>query len=251
MTLAQLRYFCTAARYHSITQASKALFVTQPTISIAIRDLEKELSLTLFSQSGNRLSLTEEGEIFYNKASAILSECDELLSEYASPNRTKPVIRLGIPPMLSTLFFPDMEVPNIDKFHTLQLTSQPLHLGVCEGHPLAKEDAILLDKVDGRSIILYNQDSVQNQILQARFSALNIHPRIIMRSSQIPTILGFMRDGSCGCFFYKDMIPLFPEVIGVPLVPEIRTRVGLVWRRGRYISNSMQTFLDFCREYYK
>ena len=180
MTLNQLRYFCTAARYHSITQASKALFVTQPTISIAIRDLEKELSLTLFSHSGNRLSLTEEGEIFYNKASAILSECDELLSEYASPNRTKPVIRLGIPPMLSTLFFPDMikafhkehpeiwlelqeygsvracdmvqndvldiglvnmEVPNIDKFHTLQLTSQPLHLGVCEGHPLAKEDA--------------------------------------------------------------------------------------------------------------
>ena len=65
MTLAQLRYFCTAARYHSITQASKALFVTQPTISIAIRDLEKEFSITLFNHSGNKISLTEEGEIFY------------------------------------------------------------------------------------------------------------------------------------------------------------------------------------------
>ncbi len=290
MTLAQLRYFCTAARYHSITQASKALFVTQPTISIAIRDLEKELSVTLFAHSGNRLSLTEEGEIFYDKASVILSECDDLLSEYASPDRAKPVVRLGIPPMLSTLFFPDlvkafhkehpeiwlelleygsvracelvqndvldiglinMEIPNIDKFHSLQLTSQPLHFAVCRDHPLAGEDAILLDKIDGRSIILYNQDSVQNQILQARFSALNIHPRIIMRSSQIPTILGFMRDGSCGCFLYRDVISCFPEIIGVPLVPEIRTRAGLIWRRGRYISSGMQTFLDFCKEYYK
>ena len=42
MTLAQLRYFCTAAQYHSITKAAEALFVTQPTISIAVRDLEKE-----------------------------------------------------------------------------------------------------------------------------------------------------------------------------------------------------------------
>jgi DNA-binding transcriptional LysR family regulator len=108
-----------------------------------------------------------------------------------------------------------------------------------------------LEELDGRPIILYNQDSVQNQILQARFSALDIHPRIIMRSSQIPTILRFLREGRCGSFFYKDMISLFPEIIGIPLSPEIMTRAGIIWRRGRYISNSMQIFLDFCRDYYK
>ena len=78
MTLAQLRYFCTAARYHSITQAAKSLYVTQPTISIAIRELEKEFSLTLFNHSGSHLSLTEEGEVFYNKVSAILADCEDL-----------------------------------------------------------------------------------------------------------------------------------------------------------------------------
>ena len=290
MTLAQLRYFCTAARYHSITQASKALFVTQPTISIAIRDLEKEFSITLFNHSGNKISLTEEGEIFFFFFSAILSDCDELLSDYSSPKRAKAIIRLGIPPMLSTLFFPElvdafhdkhpdiwlelqefgsvracdlvqndvldiglvnMEIPNIDKFQTMQLTSQPLYFSVCKGHPLEHKAELHLEELDGRPIILYNQDSVQNQILQARFSALDIHPRIIMRSSQIPTILRFLREGRCGSFFYKDMISLFPEIIGIPLSPEIMTRAGIIWRRGRYISNSMQIFLDFCRDYYK
>ena len=72
MTLNQLRYFCTAAQYHSITQAAKSLFVTQPTISIAIRELEKEFSISLFHTTKNRLELTADGEYFYQKAYHIL-----------------------------------------------------------------------------------------------------------------------------------------------------------------------------------
>ena len=40
MTLNQLRYFCMASRCHSITKAAEELYVTQPTVSVAIRDLE-------------------------------------------------------------------------------------------------------------------------------------------------------------------------------------------------------------------
>lgn len=42
MTLNQLRYFCMASRCHSITKAAEELYVTQPTVSVAIRDLEIE-----------------------------------------------------------------------------------------------------------------------------------------------------------------------------------------------------------------
>ena len=283
MTLAQLRYFCTAAQYHSITKAAEALFVTQPTISIAVRDLEKEFSLTLFSHANNHLVLTSEGEEFYRKAHAILASCEEMQAEYSSLERHRVQVRIGIPPMLSTVFFPElldafhakhpdiwlelqefgsiracdlvqddvldialinMEIPNVDKFHTRQLASEPLYYCVCSGHHYEHEPEIRIEMLDGESLILYNQDSVQNRILQAQFSALDIHPHVIMRSSQIPTILKFMRQGRCGCFLYKDMIPLFPEIIGIPLKPEIRTKAGLVWRRGRYLNSGMQKFLD-------
>ena len=73
MTLNQLRYFCTASRCHSITKAAEELYVTQPTISMAIRDLEIEFGISLFSRKGNQLSLTQEGDpstkkllIFFN-----------------------------------------------------------------------------------------------------------------------------------------------------------------------------------------
>lgn len=44
MKITQLEYFCATCRHHSITQAARELYVTQPAISSAIRELEKEFS---------------------------------------------------------------------------------------------------------------------------------------------------------------------------------------------------------------
>ena len=77
MTLTQLEYFCTVCRYHSITRAADALYVSQPTISTSIRDLEKEFHLKLFNHGKNRISLTKDGEAFYQKAEFILRQTQE------------------------------------------------------------------------------------------------------------------------------------------------------------------------------
>lgn len=60
MTLTQLEYFCAVCRYHSITRAAEALFVSQPTISTSIRDLEKEFNLRLLhmEETGSRSQMT-------------------------------------------------------------------------------------------------------------------------------------------------------------------------------------------------
>lgn len=288
MTLNQLRYFCTAARFHSISKAANALFVTQPTISIAVRDLEKEFQVTLFTHANNHITLTEEGEIFYNKVSQILNYCDSLQAEYDSNKAALSRVRIGIPPMLSTIYFPElldafhekhpdiwlelqefgsvracelvkddvldialvnMEIPDIDKFHSFQIGSEPSFFSVCENHPMAGEEELTLEQLHDKPLILFNQDSVHNQILQSRFAMLQVKPRIIMRSSQITTIMKFLRQGKCGCFFYKSMLSQLSGVVGIPLTPVIETRVGLVWRRGRYINSGMQAFLDFCRNF--
>ena len=56
MKLTQLEYFCVAARYHNITRASKELFVTQPSVSNAIKALEEEFGVNLFySEEGEQM----------------------------------------------------------------------------------------------------------------------------------------------------------------------------------------------------
>ena len=288
MTLAQLRYFCTAARLHSITLAARALFVTQPTISIAVRDLEKELSITLFSHAGGQLTLTEEGERFYRRAADILSACEDLRAEYAGKSARKSKVLVGIPPILSSVFFPElmddfheeypdvwlelmefgsvracdlvqnemldlalvnMEIHDVDKFNTMTLSQEPLYFCCWKGHPLENKDRITLQELHDQPVILYNQDSVQTRLLQARFEALQIYPLVIMRSSQLPTIVKFLRQGRSGAFLYKSVLDLglVPELIGIPLDPPMTSRVGLVWKKGRYLGSGAQAFLDFCR----
>ena len=289
MTLNQLLYFCTAARFHSITKAANNLMVTQPAVSIALKELEKELSISLFQHSGNRLTLTEEGEGFYQKASQILSDCEELKMEYVGKNSIRSHVRLGIPPLLSTIFFPEMldsfhvdhpevwlelheygsirasqlvqdeildvglanlELPDIDKYENMILMEDPLMFCVSKNHPFAGRDILDLKELHQQPVILLNRDSVHNQILIARFSALGISPRIIMHSSQITTIMNFLRQGTCGCFFYRKMLPMFPELVGIPLSTEIPTHIGLVWKKGKYQNKGMREFLAFCRSYY-
>ena len=289
MTLNQLRYFCNAARCHSITQAAKMMFVTQPAISIAIRDLEKEFSITLFSYTNNRLELTLEGEQFYAKASALLEACDEMQLQFQDKSRRRPTVSLGIPPNLSTVFFPElidafhseypdiylelseygsirasnmvqneqldlglvnMELYTLDKFSNLVLATDQLLYCVANNHKYAQEEKLSLSQLDHEPVILFNRDSVQNQLLLEHFHAMGIQPRIIMHSSQITTTLKFLRQGKCGCFFFSSMLPFTPELKGIPIQPEISTRIGLIWKKGKYISAHVQAFINFCERYY-
>ena len=82
MKLTQLEYFCVAARYHNITKAAKELFVTQPSISNAIKALEEEFGVNLFFRNNNKLTLTPEGEIFYKSAEELLAHADSVESEF-------------------------------------------------------------------------------------------------------------------------------------------------------------------------
>lgn len=105
MTLSQLEYFCAVCRYHSITRAAAELFVSQPTISVSLRNLENEFHIRLFNHGKNQISLTTEGEEFYKRAEQILSSCQDFQTEFSNMDSSKRCIRLGIPPMLSSIFF--------------------------------------------------------------------------------------------------------------------------------------------------
>ena len=72
MDLKTLRYFVEVARQKSFTLAAEKLFVTQPTISRQIAELEEELGQVLFDRSTRHTKLTEKGLYFYRQAQSIL-----------------------------------------------------------------------------------------------------------------------------------------------------------------------------------
>lgn len=76
--LKTLRAFCETARLGSVSKAAEALFASQPTVSLQIQALERELDATLFERHGPRLKLTGEGEILYDLAQPLVQSMDKL-----------------------------------------------------------------------------------------------------------------------------------------------------------------------------
>lgn len=79
MDLHSLRYFRTIAREGSITAASRLLGVSQPTLSVAVRNLEEELGTRLLTRTRAGVELTATGQVLALRADAILSQVDEAI----------------------------------------------------------------------------------------------------------------------------------------------------------------------------
>ena len=77
MKLHQLHYFQCLAHYLHYRKASEALYISQPTLSFAIKELEKELGVALFKKEGRTISLTSEGKTFLNYVTKSLQILDE------------------------------------------------------------------------------------------------------------------------------------------------------------------------------
>ena len=80
--LRQLRAFCQAARLESITQAADSLGLSQPAVSLHVRELENELEAILFDRSGARISLTRAGKRLYDLAEPLVQGMDELSTSF-------------------------------------------------------------------------------------------------------------------------------------------------------------------------
>ena len=145
----------------------------------------------------------------------------------------------------------NMEMHNIDKFYNLVLYREQLLCCVDAGHRLAERTSITIENIREEHLVLFNGDSVQNRLIQERFDALQLTPKVILRCSQLHTTMNFIRREDCACFFFSNMLPHFPELKGIPMDPPLYTRIGMIWKKGRYITDEIQQLIQFCEEYYR
>ena len=80
MEIRVLRYFLETAREGNMTRAAERLFVSQPTMSKQLKELEKELGTKLFTRSNYSINLTGAGMLLRERAEDILSLVDNLPS---------------------------------------------------------------------------------------------------------------------------------------------------------------------------
>ena len=89
MTLVQLKYAITVAGQNSLNDAAKILFISQPSLSSAIRSLEKEVGFDIFIRSKNGITLTTKGAEFIGYAKSVMEQYELLDAKYISHTEVK------------------------------------------------------------------------------------------------------------------------------------------------------------------
>ena len=96
MTLNQLRYFREVCRYESISKAADKLRVSQPSVSVGIKNLEDELNLTLIYRKNTKIIITEAGMKLYKTICSVLDSLDStIVNLRRQENHANPEIRAG------------------------------------------------------------------------------------------------------------------------------------------------------------
>ncbi|MBY3619111.1 LysR family transcriptional regulator [Acinetobacter sp. CUI P1] len=223
MDIRQLEYFVQAARMKSFTRAAESLYITQPTISKMIRNMEVELEADLFYREGKSIRLTDAGEILFTKAQNIVESFASLSSELDSlRNLEQGHIRIGLPPMVGASFFPsvigqfhkrypqvtirlhedgakkveeDVETGLLDigmvvlpvntaKLHSFTFVEEKLNLILPLGHRLAEAKLVPLSELAEEEFVLFREDFTLHDRIITECVKAGFQPKVIYESSQ-------------------------------------------------------------------
>ncbi|BEV73640.1 MULTISPECIES: LysR substrate-binding domain-containing protein [unclassified Paludibacterium] len=207
MTLTELRYIVAVARERHFGRAAQGCFVSQPTLSIAIKKLEDELGITLFERGGQEVSVTEIGERVVEQAQRVLEEADtikrlagEHQNELVGPLKLGVIFTIGpylLPRLIPALreLAPDMPLI-IEENYTARLAEmlkrgevdavivadpfdepgtiawplydEPFVVATPKGHPWEKLEQIDASQLSQQSVLLLTQGNCfRDQVLQA------------------------------------------------------------------------------------
>lgn len=90
MTLQQLKYVVTVAEKGTISEAAKSLFISQPSLTNAVKELEKEMKITIFHRTNKGILVTNAGDEFLSYARQVLEQANLLEEKYGDGQMRRP-----------------------------------------------------------------------------------------------------------------------------------------------------------------
>ena len=257
MELRHLRTFVVAAEALHFTRAAEALDVSQPTLSLQIRELERELGVPLFDRVGRSVRLTEAGEVFRRHAVRALREVEAgqgALADLRGVRRG--TVRVGVTHSFSARLIP-LAVARFRTEHPAvgvvvektsgraveqALVSGSINLGiayaptedpevvaetlfdeevvvvVAADHPLAKSSQIELQELGKHALALIGREFSTRRLFDDRLREASIRPEIAVEMNDIDSLLEVVRLG-IGASVLSRRAVAHPFAQGLALIP--------------------------------
>jgi transcriptional regulator, LysR family len=154
MNIQQLRYVVAIANSGTFREAAEKMYVSQPSLSISMRDLEKELGFKIFRRTSSGTFLTRRGMEFYEKAQELVKGFDVFQNQYANPEEEKKEFSISsqhydfLPPLITqfSVLYPENKDFRIFESTTVQILDE-----VAQGH--SELGIIYLNKQNTKGIM--------------------------------------------------------------------------------------------------
>jgi DNA-binding transcriptional LysR family regulator len=285
MTLSQLEIFTRVAELKSFTLAAMSLSISQSAVSHAIKSLEKDFNVSLFTREQNQVTLTEIGNTLLNRAQHILSLQEAMRQEaLASNGLKKGVLRIGsfgpgsstgiLPPLLKVFRqqYPSIEIivdEGDDESVAQWLQEKRIDIGVVVlpderfdtfpikhdqyvailplNHPLTQYNGITLKQLCEYPFNLTQAGS--GKIVMGLFSAQKLTPKIQFRTRQLLSTFSLVARNEAVSIVAQLAIPEnINNIVVKPLIPRVTRDIAFAVNNYSDASPATKAFIKLVKK---
>lgn len=246
MNTNDLAYFKSLVELRNYTAVAEAFGVSQPTVTQAVKRLEREFDdeLVHVDRAHHRTDITHSGQLLYEKATAISTSLELAHQEIENAKLAK--IRFGLPPIIGTLYFPRIAgellkqglLQRLEVFETgsggllesvrngeidiallasvlplhepslevRHLGSRPFNVIVSQQHPLAGEKNISFKQLANEKFIMLNRKFVHPKAFKAFCDYSGVKPAVIYKTPDISWIKSLVKENLGISLIVRDVV---------------------------------------------
>lgn len=290
MNIKSLNYFIEVAKEKSFTNASKNLFICQSALSKAIKNFENELDITLIDRTSKNFKLTPEGQLLYENGVIALNTINEQLEMLLdSVSIEKGKIKVGVPPVISTIYFTSIiknfkeNFPSInlqiieagantvkdkvqnaeidigvvilpflsEKFNVTPIFSSDVVAVVHKSHPLASKNSISLLEIKDEPLISLNETYMLFDRIKIRCKEVGFEPNIICTSSQWDFIAEMVALNQGISILPKPILSKFhsKNIKALYIEEGFPWNIAFIVRKDKYVSKAIKLFIEFTKNF--
>lgn len=288
MNINHFAYFVEAVRENSITKAAESLFISQSTISKAIKCLEQAYNTELIDRKARNFKLTSAGEIFYNSAVKIVSNYQSettVLATLLHSHRGK--LTLGIPPVTITIIhsllhqyeqmYPEIDLRVIEigaqtafslaqsaadisiiiepfdnpEFNKVPIMESEAVCVVSPHHRLANYDTISFSQLKNEKFLVFDKSFMLYYRIIDCCKEAGFMPNISLESAQWDLLVEAVSDGEGITILPRPIIQKFcPQKVKMLHLcnPSLPWIPVAVYHKEKFLSTPMKLFLDLIQD---
>ena len=287
MKLTQIEYFIAVCQCGSFTGAAEKCHISQPGISKAMQELEQECGVALFQRNRNNIQVTPQGRILLEHAQQFENHYQNLCQVVKNLAHSRTLLRIGVATMRGNTIFPKLhgaflkehprttietieETTNVlyelldrqeidfalcvtnhmpeEPYHHLLLRKSYLKLFVRKDHPLASRTSLSLKELKDVPLVMFSDHFDQTTYIKRMFAVSEVQPRIVHQTSQVFTILEYIRSEAAAGFLTEEIASQEPDLAAIPITEFHPAFITLVWNKNVRLHPAMEEFIRFVKQ---